>query len=550
MTRSSTHEGPPLPRRPDFARRLGPAPAFCLLTCLLTFTVPAQSPEHPLQPPDRSSPRVALRGFLEAGDAVGAFLAGSYLPSPSRANHPTLLSQVEACTEALDLREMPPAARLKRGRAAALSLYEALNRVPLPPWEAIPDADQWRETAGTNAHYWVIPNTEIALRQVGSGPRRGAFLFSPETVANAGGYYQRVQDLPYTRLVPLEDLRERFLSGFGGWMIPFRWIQALPKMLRHPLAGQPGWKWIGLTFALGVVALVLRAVHRLSHWGGAGQPFRRAVARAVLPAFLLLATPALAYFALVQLSFFGDVGSAIERVTTAVGFLAGAWICWRLAPVVAEGIIASPRIASESIDAHLIRICARLLGMVAAVLLLVAGAERIGMPLYGIVTGLGVGGLAIALAAQPTIENLIGGFSLFADKPIRVGDFCRYGAETGTVEAIGMRSTRIRGLDRTLTTIPNAVLSRMSVAIQEDILLRTMDVVAASGTGFAAPSQTLYFARDAGLDPDKSAAALAQVQAWRADPKLPFPEFDPEFRKLHRDTLDYPPNGSPEAARK
>ena len=90
--------------------------------------------------------------------------------------------------------------------------------------------------------------------------------------------------------------------------------------------------------------------------------------------------------------------------------------------MVAEAIIASPRIAPESIDAHLIRICARLLGMVAGAALLALGADRLGLPVYGIVAGLGVGGLAIALAAQPTIENLIGGLSLFADKPIRVGD--------------------------------------------------------------------------------------------------------------------------------
>jgi MscS family membrane protein len=62
-----------------------------------------------------------------------------------------------------------------------------------------------------------------------------------------------------------------------------------------------------------------------------------------------------------------------------------------------------------------------------------------------------------------TIENLIGGLSLFADKPIRIGDFCKYGADLGTVEAIGIRSTRIRGIDRTLTTIPNAALSKMPV---------------------------------------------------------------------------------------
>jgi MscS family membrane protein len=80
--------------------------------------------------------------------------------------------------------------------------------------------------------------------------------------------------------------------------------------------------------------------------------------------------------------------------------------------------------------------------------------------------------------------------------------------------------------------------------VQEDIYLRMMDVVAASGTGFAFPSQTLYFARDGGLDPDKSAAAMAEVQQWRAAQNLPFPNFDIEFRKTHRDTLDYPPNGS------
>src|SRR5437667_11166364 len=105
----------------------------------------------------------------------------------------------------------------------------------------------------------------------------------------------------------------------------------------------------------------------------------------------------------------------------------------------------------------------RLLGIIVAAALLAVGAQRLGLPVYGIVAGLGVGGLAIALAAQPTIENLIGGLSLFADKPIRVGDLCRYGDDEGTVEAIGIRSTRIRGRDRTLTTMPNGLLSKMPV---------------------------------------------------------------------------------------
>ena len=120
----------------------------------------------------------------------------------------------------------------------------------------------------------------------------------------------------------------------------------------------------------------------------------------------------------------GSVGSAIELAATALLFLAGAWVAWRLAPVVAEAIIASPSVPPESIDAHVIRVGARLLGIFGGMALLAMGADRLGVPVYGVVAGLGVGGLAIALAARPSVENLIGGMSLFADKPIRVGDFC------------------------------------------------------------------------------------------------------------------------------
>jgi hypothetical protein len=154
----------------------------------------------------------------------------------------------------------------------------------------------------------------------------------------------------------LQNLSEIIIHG-GGWVVPHRWIQALPAWLRDPLVGLPGWKWIGLVLVLGVFALFLRVAYRLSRRSSDRHPFLQALAEAALPASLLLATPALAYLARVQINFIGNVGSAIEMAATTVMFLAGAWISWRVAPVVAEAIIASPRIAPESIDAHLIRIC-------------------------------------------------------------------------------------------------------------------------------------------------------------------------------------------------
>jgi MscS family membrane protein len=71
--------------------------------------------------------------------------------------------------------------------------------------------------------------------------------------------------------------------------------------------------------------------------------------------------------------------------------------------------------------------------------------------------------LAVALAAQKTIENLFGAVALISDRPVLVGDFCQFGTQTGTVEDIGLRSTRIRTHDRTMVTIPNSAFSTMTI---------------------------------------------------------------------------------------
>jgi MscS family membrane protein len=94
---------------------------------------------------------------------------------------------------------------------------------------------------------------------------------------------------------------------------------------------------------------------------------------------------------------------------------------------------------------------------------LVAILDGFGFSVTALIAGLGVGGIAVALAAQKTIENLFGGIALYGDRPVGVGDFCRFGDQVGTVEEIGVRSTRIRTLDRTVVTIPNADFSNLKL---------------------------------------------------------------------------------------
>ena len=169
------------------------------------------------------------------------------------------------------------------------------------------------------------------------------------------------------------------------------------------------------------------------------------------------------WFIRTQVNVSGDFGIG-ESIAATIGlYVAAAWAAWIACFFVVEAIIASPCIPNNSYDAHLLRLTARLAAVLAAGAVLVYGANDIGIPALGLLAGLGVGGVALALASQSTVENLFGGVSIFADRPFRVGDFIRFGDESGTVEAVGPRSSRVRGLDGTLTTVPNGDLAKMHV---------------------------------------------------------------------------------------
>jgi MscS family membrane protein len=86
-----------------------------------------------------------------------------------------------------------------------------------------------------------------------------------------------------------------------------------------------------------------------------------------------------------------------------------------------------------------------------------------GVNVITVLAGLGIGGIAVALAAQKTVENFIGSITLYADQPVRVGEVCRFGGTLGTVEEVGLRSTRVRTPDRTIVTIPNAEFSNLQI---------------------------------------------------------------------------------------
>jgi MscS family membrane protein len=107
---------------------------------------------------------------------------------------------------------------------------------------------------------------------------------------------------------------------------------------------------------------------------------------------------------------------------------------------------------------------------------IVSWMDNLGYEVTTILAGLGVGGVAVALAAQKSMENLIGSITIYASQPIRVGDFCKFGETLGTVEEIGLRATQLRTLGRTIVHIPNALFAAGAIenlTQRDKILYRT-----------------------------------------------------------------------------
>ncbi len=115
--------------------------------------------------------------------------------------------------------------------------------------------------------------------------------------------------------------------------------------------------------------------------------------------------------------------------------------------------------------ASLVRLVRRAADVLVITACVLATLRYFGFDPTAALAGLGIGGIAVALAAQKTLENVIAGLSLIFDKAVRVGDVLKFGETVGTVDYIGLRSTRIRTLDRTILTVPNGQIASVGIEI-------------------------------------------------------------------------------------
>ncbi len=235
------------------------------------------------------------------------------------------------------------------------------------------------------------------------------------------------------------------------------------RFLGHSL-----WRLIGIILALPLSFAIARLATRLL------LPLipallRRVVTRAVdYPATrfqwpVCLLFMAAIFYAISLIAFSAATRIFWGYVAASVATIALTWISLRLLDSAGGLFEGGPqsRLGSGRIA------MARLLDKLSKALVVLIGALILfyiaGVNLTAVLAGVGIGGIAIALAAQKSLENLFGAMTIISDKAIRVGDFCRAGEFTGTVEDIGMRSTRIRTIGRTVVSVPNGQLITMSL---------------------------------------------------------------------------------------
>jgi len=404
----------------------------------LPSTTPAPSaPKTSTDPLNRTTPSGSILGFLQAAQSGNYTLAAQYL-------------------------QMSAAHRQSEGEQIATELKIVMDRAFNGRIGGFTDAD------GTPQEGVSLGQQRIGTMSSGdveadfnlvrvSDPSAGKiWLVSAETLAKVPELYEQVQARQVENKLP-------------------------SLLVKHQLAGMPLWQWLALLLALPVAAgvgwlIVVLFGFPLRWWERRRGQVDLANWRTVSgPAWMVTGTLAHAVFA----RYLGlpVLPRHYYYQFTSIALIIGAtWIVWRLVRWFLRGVRNRALARGNAGTGSLMLLGERILKAAIFLTGLFAVLGSLGVNLTTALAGLGIGGLAIGFGAQQTIANLFGGVSVLGDEVIRVGDVCTFGDRTGTVEDIGLRSTRVRTEERTLLAIPNGTVATINVenlSRRDKILFKT-----------------------------------------------------------------------------
>lgn len=423
--------------RSVLARTLLAAAALLAGFAVLTPTNGQETRQDPL---GRETPRSAMRGFLDAARHGDFGIAAEYLDAGKTRR-----------------RASPRAAELAEHLQA---VFDRKLYVHLPELSDAPEGAQDDGLPRTRDRLGTIRTdagpVDLLLERVNMEDDVLVWKVSRETVQRIPGLYQAYGQDPLARRMP-QGLVSHRVMGLALW----HWIALATLLL-----ASAGLAWL-------IAPVIVRVTRPLAGLAR-GEHVRLRVTLGPLR-FLVALVLFVAGAAWLDLP--ARAAWVLGGVETVLAITGAAWLLTRIAHVLFERAHERLERRGQVSAVTMVPLGRKSVKVLLVLIALVAVLQSFGVNVTALVAGLGIGGIAVALAAQKTVENLFGGVALIADQPMRVGDFCRIGGTSGKVEEIGLRSTRLRTLERTLVTIPNGQVSSSEIenfARRDKIWLRMM----------------------------------------------------------------------------
>lgn len=396
-----------------------------------TVTAPVAEDKGPEDALDRGNPRSSIIGYLEAANDFNWEMAAEYL----------------------DTRNLPADVQEIGGPELARQFNHVLSRtVWLDQYNVSdsPDGLQGDDLPPYRDEIFRIPAEDgevpIWLQRVPRGDGVNIWKLSNRTVAQIPDLYDF-----YSYPAPVEKIRGWFPedASFLGLEL-FKWF----IIIVLALVCWPVYRLIGI-----LLARIFSSPQKETY------PLVRKIFTGPIVFIAILLTAGLAIQRL-------GAGATAQEVlhTKTLSTVAFAWVFWSIANLVRTYQQDKLNKADRPGAAKLMQPLTTLVKILIVIFALLFWLNNVGVNITTVLAGLGVGGLAVALALQKPIEDMMGALTIFSQASMRVGDLCRYGTELGVVEDIGLRTTRLRTLTNTVVSIPNSLISSVEV---ENLSYRT-----------------------------------------------------------------------------
>jgi len=398
------------------------------------LTARGQTLLDPMEHLELKTPRATMRTFLE---------------EYKRWNH----GGKEHVEATLDLSGVPGPMRKSMLPLLATYLKQTIDRVGFVVWQQIPD-DPGRTIP---YFYFQHPRGSIVIAPV----RQDSVVtwkFTARTMSEIRGLYEALEDVPLaSSLIPDRTVAPYFTLNQA--------VRRHAPGLTGLRAGLEEWQWLGIALTILLAALTAIAFDLLGRFAllralqQADEEVKQHVRRHLLLPLAITLAVWVAYRCLTNIGLPLTVFPLLHALAVVVMGIGLIWTFYNLAGIVQEYLHGRAKRTVSYYDELLVA----LIGSAFKAIVVIAGfiflARDVGVPLSGVLAGLGVGGLAIAIAARDTLANVFGSAVILADRPFSRGDLIVVAGQEGYIMSVGLRSTQMRTKDDSVVSIPNSVLA-------------------------------------------------------------------------------------------